>query len=177
MRANVFDTFFHKRIYSFRQYDSMDCSPTCLKIIAKYYNKDIEIETIRKWSGIARDGVSLYGLDAAAKRLEFETNPVLISAHDLVHYFEAPCIIHWNQKHFMVCYKISSNHFSPVFHIIDPAQGRCKFSMNEFRRFFENREGKGVVLFLTPSESFKQESTQKNKPVWSSSRKFQNEVQ
>ena len=62
----------------------------------------------------------------------------------------------------MVCYKISSNHFSPVFHIIDPAQGDCKFSMNEFRRFFENREGKGVVLFLTPSESFKsfkQEST------------------
>ena len=98
MRANVFDTFFHKRIYSFRQYDSMDCGPTCLKIIAKYYNKDIEIETFRKWSGIARDGVSLYGLDAAAKRLEFETNPVLISAHDLAHYFEAPCIIHWNQN-------------------------------------------------------------------------------
>ncbi len=98
MRASVFDTFFHKKICSFRQYDSMDCGPTCLKIIAKYYNKDIEIETVRKWSGIARDGVSLFGLDVAAKRLGFETNPVLTSAHDLVHYFEAPCIIHWNPQ-------------------------------------------------------------------------------
>ena len=40
--------------------------------------------------------------------------------------------------------------------------------MDEFRRFFENRDGKGVVSFLTPSESFKQESTKKSKPVWSS---------
>ena len=167
MRASVFDYFFRKRVYPYRQYDSMDCGPTCLKIIAKYYGKDVDIETIRKFSGIARDGVSLFGLDVAAKRLGFETTPGLISAHDLVHHLDGPCVIHWNQKHFMVCYKITSNRSTTVFHVVDPAQGRCKFSMDEFRSLFETNEGKGVVLLLSPSKNFTEGLSQKDKlEVW-----------
>lgn len=145
----------------------MDCGPTCLKIIAKYYGKDVDIETIRKFSGIARDGVSLFGLNVAAKRLGFETTPGLISAHDLVHHLDGPCVIHWNQKHFMVCYKITSNRSTTVFHVVDPAQGRCKFSMDEFRSLFETNEGKGVVLLLSPSKNFTEGFSQKDKlEVW-----------
>ena len=161
--------FFRKRIYPFRQYDSMDCGPTCLRIVAKYYGRDVEVEAIRKWSGIARDGVSLFGLDVAAKKLGFTTNAVLATALDLIEHFDGPCIVHWNQKHFMVCYKITSRRSTSIFHVVDPAQGWCKFSMVEFRRFFETHDGKGVVLFLTPGEDFTKKSISKSKlAIWSS---------
>ena len=147
----------------------MDCGPTCLRIVAKYYGRDVEVEAIRKWSGIARDGVSLFGLDVAAKKLGFTTNAVLATALDLIEHFDGPCIVHWNQKHFMVCYKISSRRSTSIFHVVDPAQGWCKFSMVEFRRFFETNDGKGVVLFLTPGKDFINKSISKSKlAIWSS---------
>lgn len=32
----------------YKQYDSKDCGPTCLKIIAKYYKKTITLQHLRK---------------------------------------------------------------------------------------------------------------------------------
>lgn len=135
----------------------MDCGPTCLKIIAKYYGKDTELEILRDWCGIAKDGVSLYGLNTAAEKLGFETFPTLVTAKELEAHFNGPCIVHWNQKHFMVCYKIKNKKSASFFYMVDPAQGFCKFSYDEFRSPFETENGKGVVLLLSPSNNFQQE--------------------
>ena len=52
----------------FFQYDAMDCGPTCLKMIAKYYERDISIDYLRDQVSLGRDGVSMRGLSCVAKK-------------------------------------------------------------------------------------------------------------
>jgi ATP-binding cassette subfamily B protein len=40
----------------------MDCGPTCLRMMAKDYGKSYTLETLRRKSGINREGVSLLGI-------------------------------------------------------------------------------------------------------------------
>ena len=43
----------------YKQADSKDCGPTCLKIIAKYFGKTINIQSLRDWSETNREGSEL----------------------------------------------------------------------------------------------------------------------
>ena len=45
----------------YHQADAMDCGPTCLRMIAKYYGKSYSLQTLRARSFISREGVSLLG--------------------------------------------------------------------------------------------------------------------
>jgi len=58
---------------TYRQYDQMDCGPTCLCMIARHYGRNYIMETLRRKSGINREGVSLLGISEAAERIGFRT--------------------------------------------------------------------------------------------------------
>lgn len=84
----------------------MDCGPTCLRIIAKYYGKNYSLQTLREKCHVSREGVSLLGISDAAETIGFRTIGVKISFRQLCEDARLPCIVHWNQKHFVVVYKI-----------------------------------------------------------------------
>lgn len=88
------------------QLDAMDCGPTCLRMIAKYYGKTFSIETLRARSFITREGVLMLGIGDAAESIGFRTSGIRISLKQLLEDVPLPCILHWNQNHFVVCYKI-----------------------------------------------------------------------
>ena len=50
------------------QLDAMDCGPSCLRMIAKYYGKSYSLQTLRARSFITREGVSMLGISDAAER-------------------------------------------------------------------------------------------------------------
>ncbi len=102
----------------YKQLDSKDCGPTCLKIIAKYYGKTIPLQHIRALSETTRTGSSMLGLSEAAEKMGFRTLGVKLSLKDLKG-APLPCILHWNKNHYVVLYKIKKN----VFYISDPAHG------------------------------------------------------
>lgn len=84
----------------------MDCGPSCLRMISKYYGKSYSLQTLRDKCYISREGVSMLGISEAAESLGFKTMGVKISFEQLVEEVQLPCILHWNQNHFVVCYKI-----------------------------------------------------------------------
>ena len=45
-----------KRFPHYLQHDAMDCGPTCLRMIAKYYGKSYSLQTLRERSFITREG-------------------------------------------------------------------------------------------------------------------------
>ena len=97
------------RMYNFpfyQQLDAMDCGPSCLRMIAKYYGKSYSLQTLRTHSYISREGVSLLGISDAAESIGFRTNGVKSTLQQLVESTPLPCILHWNQNHFVVCYRI-----------------------------------------------------------------------
>ena len=49
----------------YQQLDSMDCGPSCLRMIAKYYGRSYSLQNLRERSFITRQGVSMLGISDA----------------------------------------------------------------------------------------------------------------
>ena len=52
----------------YKQLDAMDCGPTCLRIIAKFYGKSYSLQNLREKCHINREGVSLLNVSDATER-------------------------------------------------------------------------------------------------------------
>jgi len=135
---------------NFRQLDNMDCGPTCLKIIAKHFGKEVSLENLRKSSYIDREGVSLAGIKESADQIGLETFSVLITWDDLVHKAPQPCIVHWEGNHFLVVYRVTN---SKVY-ISDPAKGKYILTVSEFKKGWLSGDKEGVVMLLEPQSTF-----------------------
>lgn len=147
-----------KKFPHYRQLDAMDCGPTCLKMIASYYGKDYTLETLRKRSFITRSGVSMLGVSDAAESIGFKTMGVKIPLRQLVKDMPLPCILHWNQNHFVVCYNIRKSRHGYIFHIADPATKNITYSEREIRHCWISTkvagEEMGTALALEPTPLF-----------------------
>ncbi len=139
---------------SFKQLDSMDCGPTCLRMIAKYYGKSYSLQGLREKSFITRKGVSLLGISEAAENIGFKSVGVKISYEQLTEEAILPCIVHWKQRHFIVVYKIKKGHML----VADPAHGLIKYTEEEFLKGWlstkSDDEEKGIALLLEPTADF-----------------------
>lgn len=93
----------------YTQLDQMDCGPTCLRMIAKYYGRLFSSQFLRDKTQIGKDGVSLLGMSEAAEIIGFRTMGVKISFEKLVNEAPMPCIVHWGQNHFVVVYNIKNS--------------------------------------------------------------------
>ena len=112
----------------YKQLDSMDCGPTCLRMIAKHYGKVINIQKLRDKSGTNKEGVSLLGLSEASESIGLRTLSVKTTLNKLMLDAPLPCIVHWQQNHFVVVYRITK---SKVY-IADPSKDLLVFSHEEF---------------------------------------------
>lgn len=66
------------RFPHYRQYDAMDCGPTCLRMIAKHYGKSYSLQYLRERSYLDKEGVSLKGISEAAESIGFRTMAVKV---------------------------------------------------------------------------------------------------
>ena len=142
----------------YTQLDAMDCGPSCLKMIAQYYGKSYTLETLRERCFITREGVSLLGISEASESIGMRTLGVKITFGQLAHEAVLPCIVHWNQNHFVVLYKIDKDRNGDYrFYISDPASKKLVYSEVEFRKcWISNKEEKvGAALLLEPGPDFK----------------------
>ena len=115
-----------KRFPHYIQLDAMDCGPSCLRMIAKYYGKTYSLQTLRARSFITREGVSMLGISDAAEFIGFRTSGVRITFKQLVEDVPLPCILHWNQNHFVVCYDIRKKKDGYWVSVADPASQLCR---------------------------------------------------
>lgn len=149
------------------QPDAMDCGPTCLRIVAKYFGRHFNLDTLRELTWKTRDGVSLLTISDAAEKIGFRTQGARI-ALDVLLEVPLPAIIHWNQDHFVVLYKIKKSRKGYEFLISDPAHGLVVYTQEEFLKCWastqQDGEPAGIVLLLEPtSEFYKDEGEKVNK--------------
>jgi len=158
----------------YTQHDAMDCGPTCLRMVAAHYGRIFSLEGLREKSLITREGVSMLGISEAAEQIGFRTTGVKVSFNDLKE-APLPCIVHWNQVHFVVVYDIKAPFKSPlssrrgvggeVIYVADPAAGKLKYTRTEFCRCWISTkdDGKdvGVALLLEPSPDFYEQEDEK----------------
>jgi len=150
-----------KKFPFYKQPDAKDCGPTCLRIISKYYGKNLALQHIRNISETTRLGSSLLSLSNAAGTLGFKTLGVQINFNELVKDVPLPCIVHWNKNHFVVIYKISIKKGKHTIYISDPSYGLIKYSKDEFIKFWiggnaNNQTKEGITLILQTTPYFYQ---------------------
>ena len=142
----------------YMQLDGMDCGPSCLRMIAKYFGKSFSVQQLREKSHILRTGVNLLGLSEAAESIGLRTTCVRTTIQKLKDQAKLPCIIHWTQEHFVVLYKITKRKGKWFFHIADPAYGLIKYEEQEFKNCWITtvRDGteRGVAMFLETTPQF-----------------------
>ena len=114
----------NKSFPHYTQLDAMDCGPTCLRMIAKHYGRSYTLQTLRERSFITREGVSMLGISDAAESIGMHTQGVRITLEQLMEDVPLPCILHWNQNHFVVLYKIGKKKGLRVKPAMTDAKGR-----------------------------------------------------
>jgi ATP-binding cassette, subfamily B, bacterial len=130
----------------------MDCAPACLKMVAEYFGKSYSLQSLREQCYLNREGVSLLSLNDAAENLGMHTLMANVTLETLVDDAPLPCILHWNQQHFVVLYKIKN---SKKFIIGDPAHGVVKIDITTFKKcWISGSDETGVGLFLEPTQDF-----------------------
>lgn len=77
-----------------------------------------------------------------------------ISLDDLNRSINLPCIIHWNNNHFVVLYKIENRRIQKRYYISDSARGLLKYKESSFIKCWGNNSFTGIVLTLEPSPMF-----------------------
>ena len=141
-----------------KQPDSMDCGPACLSMISEHYGKRYTLEYLRENCFIGHDGVSLLGISRAAEKIGFHTVGGRLTFDRLAEKAPLPCIVHWNQEHFVVVYGIRKNKKGYKVSVADPGKGLLSYSRDEFcDRWVSTRTGgeeKGVTLLLEPTQLF-----------------------
>ena len=145
-----------KTFPTYKQTESKDCGPTCIKIIAKHYGKIINTQQLRSLSETTREGSSLLGLSDAVESVGFKSLGTKLSFKKLLE-APLPCIVHWNKNHYVVLYKIKKN----TIYISDPAHGLITFTKKEFITHWignnadEDTE-EGIALLIEPTPKFYQ---------------------
>ncbi len=137
-----------------RQPDAKDCGPACLKMVAEYYGRHYSLDTLREETFIGREGVSLLGISRAAEKIGMRTVGGRLTFEDLKDKAPLPCIVHWNQNHFVVVYGIKSKKVL----VADPGKGLVNYTNEEFCNHWLSTntkgEDKGVALLMEPTRLF-----------------------
>ena len=103
----------------------------------------------------------MLGISEAAEAIGFRTLGVKVTLEKLIKAMDAgPCIIHWQQNHFVVLYRIKKSFIknSFTYFIADPAKGLLTLNRDEFLEKWKGSSDKGYALLLEPSKEFYNES-------------------
>lgn len=132
------------------QHDSMQCGIACLQMICKHFGREYSLDFLSKLCFATNEGVSLLGIDDAANKLGLKTLCVKASMDELDK-ISLPAILHWNQKHFVVLYKIKKGR---KYYIADPGKGLTAYTNEEMREYWLSTNSKGVAMMLEPTPHF-----------------------
>jgi len=133
-------------------------------MVTKHYGRSYTLQNFREKSFITRQGVSMLGISDAAESIGFRTQGVRIDTEQLIEDVPLPCILHWNQNHFVVLYDIrkkkslSSKKIEYLFKISDPGKGKYPIDKVGFEKCWisTKSDGKdsGTALLLSPTPDF-----------------------
>lgn len=157
----------------YRQLNSMDCGPTCLRMIAKYYGKHYNTSSIGENAGYGKEGVSLLGISEAAEKMGFRSRGVQLTFQQLMNNVQMPCMLHWDKYHFVVL--VSSKKRS-IFRkdesivVADPSIGIITYTRKEFLQYWSGTttndgEQLGIALLLEPMPKFYEQKDEKEKKL------------
>ena len=132
----------------------MQCGVACLEMVCRNYGRQFPISMLSQICHVTSEGVSMLGISEAANEIGFHSVCVRTTVDNLS-LAPLPCILHWNQNHFVVLYKVRKG---KRFYIADPGKGLIKYSLDDFKNHWVSTrsggEDKGIAMLLEPTPLF-----------------------
>lgn len=141
------------------QLETMDCGPACVRMMAAAHVRHYSLDTLKSLSDFNKLGTNFLSLSNCFQEIGFDTTVVTIPYESTdaetpgLTDCPLPCIVHWNQRHFVVVYKIGPKEIK----IADPAQGKITLSVAEFKSSWQEAAADGSnpmghVLLAMPTD-------------------------
>lgn len=151
-----------------KQYDLMDCGAVCLQYIASHYGKQYSLQRLRELCHITKNGVSMLGISDAAGAIGLRSLGAKLTWEQLRDDALLPCVVHWNQRHFVVVKSIKKRFGNDYVYVYDPAVGELKYKRDDFLKPWQQLdddalERRGAALLLSPKPEFYQAEDDSNK--------------
>lgn len=143
------------------QHDAMQCGIACLQMVCKFYGKQYSLAQLSELCFATNEGVSLLGISQAAEKLGLHTICGRATTEQLSK-VQLPCIVYWNQNHFVILYKVKKCRKHTRYYVADPSKGRVEYLEKEFKEGWlssqSKGEEKGIAMFLNPTPKFENQS-------------------
>ena len=112
------------------------------------------MDSLSKLCFATTEGVSMLGINEGANILGLHTISTKTTI-SMLGEASLPCILHWNQNHFVVLYKVKKG---KKFYVADPGKGLVTYGLEEFKQHWistkSNDEDKGIAMFLETTPAF-----------------------
>ncbi len=143
-----------RKIIIIFQHDSMQCGIACLQMVCKYFGREYSLDSLSKLCFATTEGVSMLGINEAANTLGLHTISARVTT-TMLGKAPLPSILHWDQNHFVVLYKVKKG---KKFYVADPGKGLVTYGLDEFKQHWistkSNGEDKGIAMFLETTPAF-----------------------
>ena len=147
--------------------ESTDCGAVCLQMLCAFYGKPISLQYIKEGLSISRIGITIRDVKTRATELGLNTIVAKATLQQIVK-MQSPVILHWNNNHFVVLYKVKKERGDTYsYYIADPANGKIKFTEKEIKRYWLEEKEDGIVILTQPTIFFYETSFPKQKNDWS----------
>lgn len=142
----------NRKVPYVEQLQQTECGLCCVAMILRYYKSYESLSTLRNLMESGRDGLRLNELKELLDNLGFSSKAYKTTVEGLL-MIDSPCILHWNDNHFVILEKTNKKYF----YIVDPAVGRKRVSYDEMAVSFT-----GIVLIPLPNKNFKPQVNKEN---------------
>jgi ATP-binding cassette subfamily B protein len=147
-----------RKFFFHNQHDSTQCGIACLQMVCHYHGKKYSLTTLSRYCFATTEGVSLLGISEAANRLGLHTSCGRATIEQL-YKAPLPCILHWDQEHFVVLYRIKGQ---SEFYVADPGKGLLQYGIDEMKEHWistrSTGEDKGIMMHIQPTPAFYEHS-------------------
>lgn len=126
------------------QTEAAECGLACLAMVASYYGRRTDLNTLRRRYPVSLKGVTLRGLMQIATQLQLACRPLRFELGHLQQ-LRLPAILHWDMNHVVVLKSVTRKGVE----VHDPASGARRFPLAEASKHLT-----GVALELSPAEGF-----------------------
>lgn len=134
-----------RRVPVVLQNEAAECGIACLAMIGGFHGRMTALHGLRQQAGVTLRGATLNQLIQVAGSMGLAARPLRLELEHLGQ-LKLPCILHWQQSHFVVLTDVARGHVR----LVDPAMGERRVPMRDVDLSFT-----GVALELTPTADFK----------------------
>ena len=140
------------RVPLYRQLESSDCGPVCIRMISAAYGKDYSLKTLKALCHQTRVGISVRDVVDCLEGIGFEAACANVGRNE-VRRMPLPAILYLKHGHFVVLEKLRAGKSGLRYTLLDPSYGKVCLSEEKLEEKWLIA-GKGVAVVMSPKPDF-----------------------